>query len=282
MQARPKYPHVYPCQFRLVVISRQHHPSTSYYCRRFLTKHNLPVAYLSPHSYANSVLQALYFCGPFRELLLQYPDPSVPDVPPPPPPLPIPPPLHPQQPSTSSRKRPVRSASVSDAAPSANPNAPPGAPIPAQPPTLLSALRSLLLHISRNPADKGTVAPRAFIDKLKELNELFRPSTHQDAHEFLNYVLNQIIEEMEADGQKPASQPTNGAERAAGEDRECCVSVLVRRSRTHAHAHSHVAVVGWYCTRIRSEHVNRDAVDAARGVHVAGHAVPLDDRAPPV
>ncbi|PIL31043.1 hypothetical protein GSI_05739 [Ganoderma sinense ZZ0214-1] len=192
--------------------------------------------------YANSVLQALYFCGPFRELLLQYPDPSVPDVSPPPPALPVPPPLQPQQPSTSSRKRPVRSASVSEGSfANANPNAPPPVPIPSQPPTLLSALRSLFLHISRNPADKGTVAPRAFIDKLKELNELFRPSMHQDAHEFLNYVLNQIIEEMEVDGQKSAHHP-NGVEKS-GEDLSTSIATLSTQpapstSQTTAQFHS--------------------------------------------
>ncbi|KDQ62992.1 hypothetical protein JAAARDRAFT_120115, partial [Jaapia argillacea MUCL 33604] len=67
------------------------------------------------------------------------------------------------------------------------------------PPTLFSALRSLFLHISKNPADRGTVAPRAFIDKLKEMNELFRGTMHQDAHEFLNFLLNKIVEEMEDD-----------------------------------------------------------------------------------
>jgi len=62
---------------------------------------------------------------------------------------------------------------------------------------LISALRSLYIHISQNPADKGTIAPRAFIDKLKELNEAFRNTMHQDAHEFLNYLLNKIVEEIE-------------------------------------------------------------------------------------
>jgi ubiquitin carboxyl-terminal hydrolase 9/13 len=69
--------------------------------------------------------------------------------------------------------------------------------IPSSPPTLLSALRSLFLYISTNPADRGTVAPRAFIEKLKEVNELFRSTMHQDAHEFLNYLLNKIVEEIE-------------------------------------------------------------------------------------
>lgn len=44
------------------------------------------------------------------------------------------------------------------------------------------------------------MAPRAFIDKLKEVNEIFRSTTmHQDAHEFLNFLLNKIVEEIEED-----------------------------------------------------------------------------------
>jgi ubiquitin carboxyl-terminal hydrolase 9/13 len=70
-------------------------------------------------------------------------------------------------------------------------------PIPSTSRTLSSALRSLFAHISKHPSEKGTVAPRAFIEKLKELNELFRSSMHQDAHEFLNFLLNRIVEETE-------------------------------------------------------------------------------------
>ena len=85
----------------------------------------------------------------------------------------------------------------------------------------MSALRSLFLHISRNPADKGTVAPRAFIDKLKELNELFRSTMHQDAHEFLNYLLNQIVEEIDED-RKRAYANGNGNGIGAGHSGEDC------------------------------------------------------------
>ena len=76
----------------------------------------------------------------------------------------------------------------------------------------------MYVHISRNPADKGTVAPKAFIEKLKELNELFRSTMHQDAHEFLNYLLNQIVEEMDDDRKK--LQNGNGTPNGTpGEDR---------------------------------------------------------------
>lgn len=150
-------------------------------------------------SYANSVLQALYFCNPFRELLLQLPDPSAPSessI------AQAPKTAQPPPPFTIVRKNPERKFSVTDARKPSETcphNAPTlsGPPIPSAPRTLSSALRSLFVHISKHPGDKGTIAPRAFIEKLKELNELFRSSMHQDAHEFLNYLLNRIVEEIE-------------------------------------------------------------------------------------
>jgi ubiquitin carboxyl-terminal hydrolase 9/13 len=80
-------------------------------------------------------------------------------------------------------------------------------PIPKSPPTLLSALRSLFLFISKHPEDKGVVAPRAFIDKLKEVNELFRSTMHQDAHEFLNYLLNKVAEDIEDEKRQGGTLP---------------------------------------------------------------------------
>jgi ubiquitin C-terminal hydrolase len=43
----------------------------------------------------------------------------------------------------------------------------------------------------------GTIAPQAFIAKLKRDNELFRSTMHQDAHEFLNYLINRVVEDLE-------------------------------------------------------------------------------------
>ncbi|KAF8506773.1 hypothetical protein F5888DRAFT_1885774 [Russula emetica] len=50
-----------------------------------------------------------------------------------------------------------------------------------------------------NPADKGAVAPHAFIDKLRGVNEHFRSVMGQDAHEFLNCLLNKIVKEIQYD-----------------------------------------------------------------------------------
>lgn len=145
--------------------------------------------------YANSVLQALYFCSPFRELIIQHADPCAviqealssqftPSA-------------APASPTVAARRKPTEPQPVQEFPQKTGIVKPPTPPIPSSPRTLMSALRSLYIHISQNPADKGTVAPRAFIDKLKELNEAFRNTMHQDAHEFLNYLLNKIVEEIE-------------------------------------------------------------------------------------
>ncbi|KAF8204051.1 hypothetical protein BJ912DRAFT_941747 [Pholiota molesta] len=159
--------------------------------------------------YANSVLQALYFCTPFRDLILQDALDS------------LSPPTGSPLPSSALNKPPIpivpvrrkaerRPSTFGNPAESSSSNtlvAP--HPIPSSPPTLYSALQSLFLNISTNPGDKGTVAPRAFIDKLKELNDIFRSTMHQDAHEFLNYLLNQIVEEIQEE-RKQAQNGING------------------------------------------------------------------------
>ncbi|KAI5481671.1 hypothetical protein MNV49_002897 [Pseudohyphozyma bogoriensis] len=65
--------------------------------------------------------------------------------------------------------------------------------------TLLSTLRDLFTAISSQPRTLGTVAPQAFINQLKRENEFFRSTLHQDAHEFLNYLINMIAEVVEKD-----------------------------------------------------------------------------------
>ncbi|KAG6841741.1 hypothetical protein C0991_007627 [Blastosporella zonata] len=140
--------------------------------------------------YANSVIQALYFCTPFRDLMLQSPDASLPSHAPHSP-ITTPTPVTPLAPV---RRKPERKYSTASAP---EPILPPAVPIPSSPPSLFSALRSLFLYISTHPQERGTVSPRAFIEKLKELNRVFDNTTHQDAHEFLNYLLNKIVEEVE-------------------------------------------------------------------------------------
>ncbi|KAH8927255.1 cysteine proteinase [Atractiella rhizophila] len=63
--------------------------------------------------------------------------------------------------------------------------------------TILTTLRELFVEISQYPKATGAVAPKDFIACLRKENELFRSTMHQDAHEFLNYLLNTVAEEVE-------------------------------------------------------------------------------------
>lgn len=82
--------------------------------------------------------------------------------------------------------------------------------------TLLTTLHDLFVAISAQPKTLGTVAPQAFINQLKRDNEFFRSTLHQDAHEFLNYLVNMIAEALE----KEEKERT-----AAGHPSECWESL---------------------------------------------------------
>jgi ubiquitin carboxyl-terminal hydrolase 9/13 len=163
---------------------------------------------LAQRSYANSVLQALYFCQPFRDLVCFAPDPTAPLVPQQPiqpssipsSPKPGQPPITSPPPNTfHKRKHSASDAHTNTLLPSITAitaSGPQPLALPQSPQTLFSALRSLFLHIATHPSSKGMVSPQSFINKLKKENELFRSSMHQDAHEFLNYLLNKIVEDL--------------------------------------------------------------------------------------
>ena len=43
----------------------------------------------------------------------------------------------------------------------------------------------------------GVLSPKRFVARLKRDNELFRSFQHQDAHEFLNFLLNSCCDILE-------------------------------------------------------------------------------------
>ncbi|XP_043360263.1 ubiquitin carboxyl-terminal hydrolase 12 isoform X6 [Dermochelys coriacea] len=90
--------------------------------------------------YCNSVLQALYFCQPFREKVLAY--------------------------KSQPRKKE----------------------------TLLTCLADLFHSIATQKKKVGVIPPKKFITRLRKENELFDNYMQQDAHEFLNYLLNTIAD----------------------------------------------------------------------------------------
>ncbi|KAL3315818.1 Ubiquitin carboxyl-terminal hydrolase 46 [Cichlidogyrus casuarinus] len=97
--------------------------------------------------YCNSVLQALYFCKPFREKILQY-----------------------RQQNKCFKKD-----------------------------TLLTCLADLFYTISSQKKKVGQISPKKFIQKLKKENTSFDNFLQQDAHEFLNYLLNRIADLLQCE-----------------------------------------------------------------------------------
>lgn len=60
--------------------------------------------------------------------------------------------------------------------------------------TMLTALADLFTQIATQKKRTGSVPPKSFVNKLRQENELFSGYMHQDAHEFLNFILNDVVE----------------------------------------------------------------------------------------
>ncbi|XP_077984960.1 ubiquitin carboxyl-terminal hydrolase 12-like isoform X2 [Glandiceps talaboti] len=103
--------------------------------------------------YCNSVLQALYFCKPFRDKVLAY------------------------------KAQPKKKE------------------------TLLTCLADLFNNVAFQKKKVGVIAPKKFIARLRKENELFDNYMQQDAHEFLNYLLNTIADLLQ---EKQGNKPKNG------------------------------------------------------------------------
>ncbi|KAJ8282034.1 hypothetical protein COCON_G00045530 [Conger conger] len=102
--------------------------------------------------YCNSVLQALYFCRPFREKVLAY------------------------------KVQPRRKES------------------------LLTCLADLFNSIATQKKKVGVIPPKKFISRLRKENELFDNYMQQDAHEFLNYLLNTIADLLQEEKSQERQQ----------------------------------------------------------------------------
>ncbi|KAF2435780.1 cysteine proteinase [Tothia fuscella] len=63
--------------------------------------------------------------------------------------------------------------------------------------SLFSSLKDIFEAVIANESRIGVVSPTKLLEILKRDNEMFRTPMHQDAHEFLNLLLNQIVENVE-------------------------------------------------------------------------------------
>ena len=63
--------------------------------------------------------------------------------------------------------------------------------------SLFTALKDIFDAIIWNKSRWGVVSPHKFLEILRRENEMFRSAMHQDAHEFLNLLLNQVVDNVE-------------------------------------------------------------------------------------
>ncbi|KAG8071164.1 hypothetical protein GUJ93_ZPchr0006g43624 [Zizania palustris] len=74
---------------------------------------------------------------------------------------------------------------------------------------LLTCLADLFAQITLAKKRTGVVAPKRFVQRVRKQNELFRNYMHQDAHEFWNFLLNEIIDILEKDCSTANNSPKN-------------------------------------------------------------------------
>ena len=66
------------------------------------------------------------------------------------------------------------------------------------PESLFTSLKDIFEAIYVHKSRVGVVSPTRFLEVLRRENEMFRTAMHQDAHEFLNLLLNEVVENVEA------------------------------------------------------------------------------------
>ncbi|EXJ88307.1 ubiquitin thiolesterase [Capronia coronata CBS 617.96] len=189
--------------------------------------------------YCNSILQCLYYSVPFRDHVLSYPKRSTPEsvahaqahAPPRIPPL--------QQNGTA--KKPLGPSSARSAGTPPQQQKPEDKDSPEykkkqallagpilnmsyensreyeMPETLFTSLKDLFEAVVVNQSRMGVISPSRFLETLRRENEMFRSAMHQDAHEFLNLLLNTVVENIEDHdrkviAQRKAEQPLRGVE----------------------------------------------------------------------
>ena len=72
----------------------------------------------------------------------------------------------------------------------------------AMPESLFTSLKDIFEAVVLNDHRFGIVSPTKLLEVLRKENEMFRSAMHQDAHEFLNLLLNAVVENIEAHDKK--------------------------------------------------------------------------------
>jgi ubiquitin carboxyl-terminal hydrolase 9/13 len=83
--------------------------------------------------------------------------------------------------------------------------------------SLFTSLKDIFESVAASQARIGIVRPQQFLDVLRREHEMFRTAMHQDAHEFLNLLLNEVVANVETEATKQtvmdkALPPTDSAD----------------------------------------------------------------------
>ncbi|MCJ1306595.1 Ubiquitin carboxyl-terminal hydrolase 46, partial [Agyrium rufum] len=68
--------------------------------------------------------------------------------------------------------------------------------------SLFTSLKDIFEAVLASQSRIGVVSPAKFLEILRRENEMFRSSMHQDAHEFLNLLLNEVVSNVETEARK--------------------------------------------------------------------------------
>lgn len=68
--------------------------------------------------------------------------------------------------------------------------------------SLFTSLKDIFESVVASQSKLGVVRPHHFLEVLRRENEMFRTAMHQDAHEFLNLLLNEVVTNVEAESMK--------------------------------------------------------------------------------
>ncbi|KAK5055942.1 hypothetical protein LTR84_012492 [Exophiala bonariae] len=86
------------------------------------------------------------------------------------------------------------------------------------PEDLFTSLKDLFEAVVVNQSRSGVISPSRFLETLRKGNEMFRSAMHQDAHEFLNLLLNTVLESVETQDRKLIAQQKADAASSESED----------------------------------------------------------------
>lgn len=205
-------------------------------------------AVLTCLSYCNSIVQALFHSDHFRDGVLSYPSLSPTDTPngaPYKPNVTIRPPVTPAAPVSPTKQPKLSTAQVLKQRQAINS----GQPVPGQQPVkpedkpdtpeykkkqamlkgpilelaqennvpfgmdecTFTGLRDIFMAVTGSNSRTGVLSPQRFLEIFKRDNEMFQSSNHQDAHEFLRLVLNDVISSVDNHAKQVQDQiGTNG------------------------------------------------------------------------